>query len=73
MPKTVLAEMEVTRAGDPLELLLEGTVCGAEPEVGIMRDYVDDVTAYDEEARVVRLTEPELERATDLLNERLDA
>jgi len=75
MPKlnvTVSAEMTVVRRGREIELLLEGKLARAEPEVGLPKDYVDGCAAYDSEGRLFRLFPEEQERARDLLHERLE-
>jgi hypothetical protein len=78
MPYQHTASIWITRTavddhGDEIDIDVEidvhGTWRRAEPDVGIMRPYFEDVWAEDETGKVIELTERQIDRAIDALRE----
>lgn len=55
-----------------IELTVSGTMQSAEPDVGIMSSYAEDVCAEDEHGDPVELTEQEEQTAAEKLSEAYD-
>ena len=55
-----------------LELTVSGVMQGAEPDVGIMSSYAEDICAEDEHGDPVELTEQEEQTAAEKLSEAAD-
>jgi hypothetical protein len=54
---------------DGREVLATGTICPAEPEVGISWPYIDDLVVEDEDGNDVELTSAEEDYVVDRLLE----
>lgn len=66
MGRTLDTEITITRDGTEIEVLVSGTICGAEPDVGIMGAYLEDVCSSRLDTAPptpIELTEEERERA----------
>lgn len=66
MGRTLDTEITITRDGTEIEVLVSGTICGAEPDVVIMGAYLEDVCSSRLDTAPptpIELTEEERERA----------
>jgi len=62
-----MREMEVTLA-DGREAIIKGTLCRAEPDVGLMSDYVDGLVVEDVDGNEIEgLSDSELEVLAEYL------
>lgn len=65
--------MTITRGDDEIEIEINGDYYGAEPDVGAMGGYVENICAQDLSGKPIELTETEEARAQEILVENAES